>query len=236
MPPSVPSEVQICNMALAHLATGQQIQSLDDRSAEARVCKLFYAQVRDEVLNIFPWPFATKYASLALVGGTVDVPYNTDYQYAYAYPSDATTIRRIYNGISRIETHESRVPYTRSQTSTGAPLILTDFPPQAATDVLPALPYCEYTQQVTDPARYSPPFAQAVAFLMAFYMAPQLTAGDRFKLGQRALALYNDLLEQAQANAVDELQADQLPASEFILARDGNVQGFPNVPMVVRPY
>lgn len=236
MPPSIVSPVKISNFALAHLGTGQQIQSLDDRTAEARVCSLFYEQVRDEVLNGFPWPFATRYASLALVAGSATVPYNTDYQYAYAYPSDATTIRRIYNGISRIETHESRVPYTRSQTADGAPLILTDFPPQDATTVLPALPYCEYTQEVTDPARFSPAFSQACAFLLAFYIAPQLTAGDRFGLGKRAYAMYIDLLEQAQMNAVDELQADQLPPSEFILARDGNTQGYPNVPMVVRPY
>lgn len=236
MPHAVASDTSICNMALAHLATGQQIQSLNDRSSEARVCKLFYDQVRGETLNGFPWPFATKYASLMLVGGTSNVPYNTDWQYAYQYPVDATTIRRLWNGISRIETHESRVPYTRSQDADNNPLILTDFPPVIASTVLPALPYCEYTQEVTDPARFAPAFTQALAFLLAFYIAPQLTAGDRFGLGKRAYMMYQQCIQSAQENAIDELQADLLPPSEFILARDGNTVGYPNAPMVVRPY
>ena len=52
------SQVEICNDALRMLA-GRSITSIDDDSAEARVCKALYPLTRDEMLDEFDWRFAT---------------------------------------------------------------------------------------------------------------------------------------------------------------------------------
>lgn len=53
------TEVDICNHALALLGHDREISSLDDGSAEASRCSLFYPVARDHVLAAFAWEFAT---------------------------------------------------------------------------------------------------------------------------------------------------------------------------------
>jgi hypothetical protein len=59
------SDVEICNLALSHLAIATEIATLTERSKEAQACNRFYAQVRDECSATFrgrsprrspPWP------------------------------------------------------------------------------------------------------------------------------------------------------------------------------------
>ena len=57
--------VSICNLALARLGDAT-IESLDDATAQAEYCNLFYAQTRDEVLRSHPWNFAIARKALAL--------------------------------------------------------------------------------------------------------------------------------------------------------------------------
>jgi hypothetical protein len=83
----------------------------------------------------------------------------------------------------------------------------------------------EYTFVNDNPTTYPPDFVQVFALLLAVYIAPRITGGDQFKLGQRAQQLYQWKLQAAQVNAFQELQDDMLPDSEQILARDN---GFPN--------
>lgn len=64
------SEVAICNLALLNIGdTGGFIATLDDPSNEAVVCKLIYAQTRDELLRAFKWPWATRHAYPQQLGG-----------------------------------------------------------------------------------------------------------------------------------------------------------------------
>lgn len=53
------SEVTICNLALGRIGAGAII-AMDEESAEARVCRLHYAQTRDEVLRSHRWNFAIR--------------------------------------------------------------------------------------------------------------------------------------------------------------------------------
>ena len=205
------SEVEICNLALTHLAVSDQISSLSDKTKEALACNTFYAQCRDEVLEAFPWPFASIINTpLALVTDYTLDPLNTvqsEWAFSYRMPSDCLTFRRIQSG-TRNDSHESRVPYRIAQDDAGE-LILTDMPDA----------HGEWTTQITDVTRFSPSFVNALALLLAARIGPTVAGGDQFKLADRAFQLYQDAIQKAHANAYNEEQPDRERQSTFVIDR-----------------
>lgn len=197
------AEIDLYNLALSHIGNSKEVQSVNENSAEARACKRFYAQTRDEILREFPWPFAKVTVALALV----ETDPTTEWKYAYRYPVDCVFFRRIL-GDCRIEVRDTRVPYLIGQDAEGK-LVYTDRQSAVA----------EYTVAVSDTSTFDPLFAQALAFKLGFYIAPRVTASDPFKLGQRAFTLYQMAVEQARDMALNEQQDDPEPDSEFILYR-----------------
>lgn len=214
----VATSAGIANQALRHLGNSEQITGLTENSANAAACSAFYDTTRDEVLREFNWPFARRYATLVLVGGTATVPVTMDWQYSYRVPTDCLKARRLLPG-TRLDVPETRWSFSIGGDSTGG-LLYTEMPYVAATATTPQLPQLEYTAEITAEARFPADFAQAFACKLAFYLSPALTqGGDQFKLGQRALGMYSQLLAQAEANAMNEQQPDPAPESEFIRTR-----------------
>ncbi len=86
------SDVDICNTALGHLGARAQISSISppDGTVEAGYCARFYPIARRELLEAYPWPFATTRAQLAEVTNP-----STIWQYAYALPSDSLKPLRV---------------------------------------------------------------------------------------------------------------------------------------------
>src|SRR6187402_875820 len=82
------SIVSICNLALSHLGK-DNISALSDAGAEARACNQFFEITRDTLLQVYPWRFAGKTASLAEI--TNDKP--GSWAYAYNRPTDCLKIR-----------------------------------------------------------------------------------------------------------------------------------------------
>lgn len=90
------SDVEICNMALAHLGSNTLITSLNppDGSIEASHCKTFYPHVRRLVLDVGNFDFALRRQALSTLATN---PSNA-WQYAYALPSDCLSPLRILRG------------------------------------------------------------------------------------------------------------------------------------------
>ena len=216
----VPTTTAICNMALAHLAVGKTITAITDGNDQnAKACAAFYDTVRDEVLREFNWPFARRYVTLTLVGGTVDVPVTMDYQYSYRLPTDCLRPRRLLPG-TRLDAPGTRWSFIVGSDATGR-LLYTDFPVIDATSTTPQQPQLEYTTDITAEAQFTSEFSQAVALKLAFYLAPALSqGGDSGKLGARAFQLYTATIAQAQASALNEQVPDPAPESDFILTRN----------------
>lgn len=199
------SVTQICNMALSHLGVSKQIANFDqERSAEANACREFYETTRDEVLQSFPWPFASKIRALALI----DEDPNDEWAYSYQYPSDALNINRILSGC-RNDTKDSEIKF-RVMGDNDGKVLYTDKADAEA----------EYTVRITDTNRFDAEFVTCLAFLLAAYIAPRLTGGDPFNKGQRALQMYGMKIPRAQARAENENKKDREPESEFINARN----------------
>lgn len=199
------TEVEICNLALSHIGIGKEIGNLETESSEeAAACRRFYDQARDKALRDFAWPFATAYADL----GLIEEDPTTEWSFSYQYPTDCVFFRRILSG-TRNDTQTSRVPYQIVYDAAGQ-RIFTD-----QSNAVGA-----YTARVEDPTLYPPDFILALSLLLGSLIASRLTKGDQFKKGDKALAAYSRMIEEAEANSNNEQQPENPPESEFIRARD----------------
>lgn len=195
---------EICNLALSHLAVSVDIANLEtERTRESLACRRFYDQVRDEVLRDFDWPFARRRVKLALV----EERPNTEWMFAYRMPANCLKFRRIV-GMLRNEAPDQRIPFALERDDEGL-LILSDH--YDAEGV--------YTSRELVVSIYPPDFVEAMSLLLASYIAPRVTAGDQFRLGQQALQKYAWRIQAAQANAMTEEQRDLPPESELLRAR-----------------
>jgi hypothetical protein len=197
------TDAGICNIALLRVGQRQTLDSLDDNTTEGAVCKAFYADARDAVLQSFPWDFATKRATLALVAGAS----RDGWEYVYALPADCLTPQHIWAG-KRTPTHAERIRYSvEYDATTGQPVLLTD----QGTAVL------VYTARVAAVTIYPPLFVDALAWRLAADIALGLTLKPQ--LAQGAGAAYQRALAAAFAADHRQTQEDATPESDTITVR-----------------
>lgn len=91
------SDVSICNLALSEIGNrAQMITSLEEDSAEANQCALWYDTLRKRLLRTAPWGFCRYQTNLAQLGDLL--PDNTSpfpWLYKYAHPADCLKMRYI---------------------------------------------------------------------------------------------------------------------------------------------
>ncbi len=200
------SNTEICNLALAHLGLGTQVEDLSDEtesSDEAQAARVYYETALKSTLRDFNWPFAKK--ALALT--ELEEEPTEEWEYSYTYPDDCVMLRRIYSG-TRNETRQTRMPYHIANED-GEKVIYCD-----AADAT-----MEYTAFFENVLQYPDDFVMAFSFRLAFYMANRLQAGDA-KIKKSMWESYQVELSNARCNAANEEQPDEEPPSEFVRARD----------------
>lgn len=155
------SAIAICNMALGHLGA-RPITSIDEESQEARYCKIFWDNNRDELLRSYPWNFADA----KVLGGSVTVPTVDDdlWDYAYTYPTNAVQIRRITEDGSDAAM-DFKVILEQQTTGELRRLIMTN----AETAAI------HYTMSVENPSLWDATFITAVSYLLASKIAVPIT-------------------------------------------------------------
>jgi hypothetical protein len=199
------SKTEIANMALSHLGIGKEIANIDtEKSAEAAACRRFFNTCLSATLKDFPWPFASKIATLNLI----EEEPNDEWAYSYQYPVDCIHAKRIVSGNAN-ETRQERIDF-KIANSSSSKIILTN----------KDLAELEYTANITDPNVFSPDFIIALSFRLAAYVAPRLTQGDPFKLKNDMLGQYAIEIGMARSNAMNEQQDSEVPSSELIRARE----------------
>lgn len=194
------TDVSISNMALGHIKSKSTIALLTEESTEAKKCKLFYAQARDETLEEFNWHFAKRNAVLAEIG---TAPLGWAFQ--YAYPADAVAIRKILTAY-RLE--DDSVPFELAHSELNDSIvILTDR--EVAT--------VEYTKRVTNPTLFSPLFVSALSFKLASLIAMPLS-GKR-ELRDEANQLYEIQISKARMSSLNQGQQDEEPLPSWLSGR-----------------
>lgn len=172
-----PDTRRMINVALGRIGISKQIANVaTDRSAESTSIRLNYNEAIQTTLRDFPWPFATRYAQLAVLNAGVRP--NTDWRYAYRQPSDCLFERRLV--VSRTDVaNPDAVPFQLSSdfdpgdaaaeppvASSGGGIIFTNLP--NAVLEYTARPKCPHTKS-------EPLFRDAAAWKIAEMSAPALS-------------------------------------------------------------
>ncbi|MBJ2290749.1 hypothetical protein JFT44_12465 [Pseudomonas sp. MF5691] len=196
------SDVEICNMALSRVAHTQPIVSFTEKSKAAELCRVFYAPLRELVLQEFPWPFAESIVALASLGSPAP-----GWAFRYRYPADCLKIRNIVQpGFRRALSSDMEIPYQIGYDA-GGRVIHTDQPEAV----------CRFTFKVDDSTFFDPQFVEALAWRLAMDLA--LPLASKPDLQQFAAQQYQMALTLAEGSAFQESQSDPEPESEFVTVR-----------------
>lgn len=157
------SEVDICNLALARLGDNATVASIDppEGSAQAEHCARFYAVARDSLLEMHAWKFATRRVLLAKL--TVE---SWDWSFAYAEPAGALKLLGVLSATASND--DETQPYEAESAANGTAIILTN---QEGASL-------RFVARVTDTTKFSPLFVDALAWLLASYLAGPVLKGD----------------------------------------------------------
>jgi hypothetical protein len=174
------SEIDICNLALGHLGDRATVSSISppEGSAQAEHCARFYPVARDLVLEAHEWGFATKRANLALL---TDTP-PPGFTFVYQVPSDCRNIIDLIdpNAPTFYPIDErcghwqddsftmSAVPYELEARTDGTGVIYTNLENAII----------RYVASITDTTKFSAQVVDAIAWLLAAYLAGPVIKGD----------------------------------------------------------
>ena len=197
----MPSQLAICNMALAHIGKAP-ITSINDATESARKCLLFYDNTKKAVLRRIDWPFARTAEAL----GLIDLETIPGWSYLYTYPSDAVLVRKILieNASSTDKSYDwigclSPVTATKS----------------IACNVSDA--YAEYTANILDPTQFDPLFVDAFAAKLAATIAQPLTGSQ--EVVKYALGIYQFHINEAAVVGRNEEKNPKDIETKYISAR-----------------
>lgn len=178
------SPIQICRVALSLLGANP-INSFDDKTTEAVLCRDTYPFARDSVLEEYEWKFARRTGQLNLLDDDPP-PDRPDYRW-FQLPSDTLRVIQVLG---------PDMPYRWGRY--GLQLLVN------TSETLQV----EYTPKDVEASLFSPSFAYAVSCKLAVMMADALT-------GNPALtSAMNNLYGQALAVAVvNDAKQEDTPQS-----------------------
>ncbi len=161
----MPSQVEICRLALAHIADAARVNSIDppDNTAQAQYCATFFPIARDECLEAFDWPFAIRRVALTESLTALD---NAEWLFAYNVPSDYIRALKVLPPGSPKD--EPGHDYILESDITELDLLIRTNVPGAV---------LHYVYRETETGRYSPLFVSALAYLLASYLAGPILKG-----------------------------------------------------------
>ena len=179
------TEIDICNLALAHLGDDATIASIDppEGSAQAEQAARFYPIARNTLLESHTWNFASKRSTMPTVINTVD-----QWEYAYAAPADMMTPVAIISPTAQNDyaTRMSSGDTPGGITSNYSPTILAgQYTPQQFvvegnyiyTNQENAM--LRYQALITDSTKFSPLFVVTLSWQLAAMLAGPVIKGDQ---------------------------------------------------------
>lgn len=179
------SEIDICNLALAHLGDSANISDFEEGTAQADHCARFYPFARDQLLEKHEWGFATRRETLALL----DDDTGTAWSYQYATPGNYIKVFAVLE--PEAEDRDGQ-PFDIETVSSGDTVIHTNVEDAIA----------RYVLRVTDTAKFTPMFTIALSRLLASYLAGPIIKGrEGMQVGRDQYSLF--MAEFAAAAASD---------------------------------
>lgn len=197
-------KIDICNMALSRLGV-ETIESLNEASEPARVCRQFYDHTRRNILRRFNWTFAIRRVHLAELSTKPE-----NYLHSYRYPSDCLFLKSI--NTSDYDNIPAYTGWMLASDESGR-LIYTNVEKASA----------EYVADIEDCSLFDEQFADILAWKLAADMAFKLTGN--MQVAQMADQQYNALYLEAAANSEDEQNIKAADPYTFAGARFSGLGG-----------
>lgn len=185
-----PNETSIANAGLVLLGE-RRIDSLNDESKTAKLIAEVFGELRDQLLRVLPWNFATRRATLAL---SAEKP-AFGFGHYYQLPQDCLRLLEVDNPVVQ----EYRVEGRRVATNISPPLNIT------------------YTARVEDPLQMDVLYRDTLSAYIAFTLAEAVT-GDSEKASQ-VLAIFEDRMGIAKTTSAQESRPRRIGYSDHEQAR-----------------
>lgn len=223
------SDVDICNLALAHLGDVATVSSLNPPSGEAQAahCARFYPVARDALLEMHTWGFATVRIALAYNSTN---PTST-WKYCYAAPSDVVNYLEVLDpqatddysiGVQMAGVGPYSAPVVglgvyvpqnyaiESDITTGADLLFTN-----QQDAV-----LRYTRIITDTTKFSPLFTLTLSHLLASMLAGPVLKGDAGReAAKEQLAIAKELQAQAEGSDANQRRVKPAQGAQWMVNR-----------------
>lgn len=195
------SEAIIVNHALQMIKNTRRIVELSENSKEAHVASEIYAEIRDELLELHNWNFATTRAQLARL---VETP-AFGFDYMYELPADCLRVSKVS------ASSEERAAGLKAFRIEGRAILTSE------TEV-----FLKYIKVVEDPNLMTPTFRTAFSRKLASRMATSL--GQSARAAEAHETRFDDV-ELPRAKSADAIPdgPEQLPESSWITARHGQI-------------
>lgn len=214
------AEVDICNLALAHLGDAATIASINppEGSAQAEHCARFYPMARDALLESYAWGFSTRRAVLAKLTDNA----RSEWDYAYALPADTLQIMAVlppdstddYISAASVSIGASvsytPQPFACEINEAGAFVIYSD-----QVDAI-----VRYTALVTDSTKFSPLFTLALSWQLAAMLAGPVLKGDVGAAeAKRCTVMAQAYLAQARQSDANQRRLPMRATAPWLAAR-----------------
>lgn len=206
------SEVEICNLALAHLGDSATVASINppEGSAQAEHCQRWYPIARNSLLELGEWHFATTRALLAELVNPFP-----QWDHAYARPTDCIKVLGV--GPADAPADFGVVFHHDLQHFGWAPDVMFSIAPQSfATEIDSATgnqviltnqanAMVRYTRLVTDTSKFSPLFTDVLAWYLSSYLAgPVLKGMEGVRVGQANMNVARAMLGSALVSSASQ--------------------------------
>lgn len=188
------SEISIANAALRKIGNKQKIGSFDEGTAPANFMADRYAELRDDLLRVHPWNFATKRASLAQLAAVPAI----EFDHTYQLPSDWLRTIEVFDNDAGTGT----VAY-REENGT----ILC-----SAEAV-----WLRYIYQATDPNKMTADFRDLLAIKLAIEAAVDIAGSAT--LSDRMEKRYEEKLIEARSTDAISDRPGRLPRGSWATSR-----------------
>nr|DAO60181.1 MAG TPA: tail tubular protein [Caudoviricetes sp.] len=184
------SVVSLCNRALMKIGDTMSVTSLDDDSKAARICKVAYPGVRDQLLQSYPWRFALKLYELAPLADRPAYGYTR----AFQMPGECLSVW---------QAEDERLDYE----VVGREI-------HADTDIF----RFKGIRRIEDPGMFDPMFAEALALSLAAEIALPLTGDLNMKtLLFQEVSLF--VKAARRASAIEAARATWRISPDWVTAR-----------------
>lgn len=205
------SEVDIANLALAHLGDDATIASLDppEGSTQAEHCARFYPMARDALLEMHSWRFATRRTVLAELVN----PW-PQWRHAYAKPNGCLRVISVIDPNTEDDLQAVGVRAAKNFTVE----INDDLAEVILTNQEDAV--LRYVARTTDTTKFPPLFVMALSWQLASMIAGPILKGDVGAAeSKRCTQIAQGWLARALASDAEHRKVSPLHVPDFIAAR-----------------